>query len=66
VATGFDALSRLLRDTPYEASYDAQIRRNALCLNPTNAINQRFAGVQKTARLLDWSRFREVYMGAEV
>jgi putative DNA primase/helicase len=63
VATSSDALSRLLKDTPYESSYDAQIRRNALCLNPTNASNQRFAGMQKLARLLDWHAFKETYMG---
>lgn len=62
IATASDALARLLKDTPYEAGYDAQIRRNALCLNTEKPNREWMAGRCVSARLLDWAEFKRVYM----
>ena len=64
IATASDALARLLRDTPYEAGYDAQIRRNALCVNPDKVEREWLAGRMVSCRLFEWDRFRATYMGA--
>jgi hypothetical protein len=63
IATKSDALGKLLKDTPYEVGYDAQIRRNKLCMNPEKTDRQWMAGRLSTVRLLDWCEFRKVYMG---
>jgi hypothetical protein len=62
IATQSDALERLLKDTPYASGYDAQIRRNPLCLNPEKTVRERMAGRMLSARLIDWVRFKEGYM----
>lgn len=64
VACRHDQLARMLRDTPYEARYDAQIKRNALCLNPDRPKQERMANAVQGCRLLDWQGFKARYMGA--
>lgn len=63
IACRHDQLSRVLRDTPYEVGYDAQVKRNHLCVNPDKPKQERMGGATTGCRLLDWAGFRERYMG---
>jgi len=65
IASRSDAIAGLLRGTPYEAGYDAQIRRHPLCLTPTSTSTARLCGMTVRVRLLDWEEFRRIYMKGE-
>jgi putative DNA primase/helicase len=63
VAAKSDALSKILRDTPYESGYEAQIKRNQYCKNATKAAPQRIARQLTQVYMLDWASFRDTYLG---
>jgi len=63
IACKHDQLFRILRDTSYADGYDAQVRRNPLCVNTTKTKQERMGAVVIACRLLMWTEFRERYMG---
>lgn len=62
IATRSDKIDEWLRGTPYEGSYDSQLRRNSTCLNQDETDGIRFAIGRRRARLFDWDAFKEVYL----
>lgn len=61
-ATRSDALTKILKETPYADGYDAQIKRHALCVNPQKSDSIHFGAASARARLLDWKEFKKMYM----
>lgn len=62
IVTQSSMLSRLLAGTPYEGSYDAQIRRNRLCIEDKTT-QARMGDRNATVRELDWDGFKVRYLG---
>jgi putative DNA primase/helicase len=61
IAKKSDQIKNLLKNTPYQYSYDSQLRRHRYCIND-KAVQVRMAGMQVQAYLLDWYQFKENYL----
>jgi len=66
IASRSDAIARLLKDTPYESGYDAQIKRHPLCVTPDKPARARMGEMNIYVRYLDWAEFRTAYMEGAV
>jgi hypothetical protein len=63
IATRSEQINSWLRGTPYEGSYDAQLRRNSACINNEETGHQvRFSIGRRRARLFEWSVFKDLYL----
>jgi hypothetical protein len=62
LAIGCDPIARMLEGTAYAHDYDAQLRRHPLCVNPQGARQMRLGVGRARCRLLDWEKFREMYL----
>ncbi|HET6499036.1 MAG TPA: hypothetical protein VFH17_08310 [Coriobacteriia bacterium] len=65
VATQSERLQTVLADTPYAMGYDAQLRRNKLCVNAGEGKIVPFLMGRRRARLLRWTEFRAAYLEGE-
>ncbi|MFW6074560.1 MAG: hypothetical protein ACOC9Y_03135, partial [Chloroflexota bacterium] len=64
IATRSDQIAEFLRDTPYQAGYDAQLRRNPLVVSgDTEQVRMNIGRMR--CRLLDWRRFYRQYIGED-
>lgn len=62
IATSADPIRRMLAGSPYEAGYDAQLRRNPLCVNSQETIQVSMGIGRVRCRLLDWDSVRNRYL----
>jgi putative DNA primase/helicase len=61
IAKKSDQIKNLLRNTPYQFSYDSQLRRHRFCIND-KPHQVRMAGMQVQAFLFDWYQFKDDYL----
>lgn len=65
IATNSEKIKQILKDKHYAQNYDAQLKRNELCINSKEkSKNVRFAEIgNRMARLFDFEKFKEKYIG---
>jgi len=64
IATRSDAIAEYLRETPYQAGYDAQLRRNPFVVG-RDTVQIRIASGRMRCRLLDWEKFYKAYIDSD-